>query len=62
MHVIFANTDFAISHIHEIAVETGPAIDVGGDKHVHMAVGSTTVDAGHFHEFIVATLIEDPID
>jgi len=27
-----------------------------------MAVGTTTVDAGHFHEIIVATLIEDPTD
>ncbi|NLX61321.1 MAG: hypothetical protein GXZ06_02175 [Tissierellia bacterium] len=45
-----------------MAIETGPAIDVGGDKHVHMAVGRTTVDAGHSHEVIVVTLIEDPTD
>jgi len=27
-----------------------------------MAVGRTTIDAGHSHELIVVTLIEDPTD
>jgi len=33
---------------------------VGKGRHIHFAYGKTTKDAGHIHEFIFATLIEDP--
>jgi hypothetical protein len=59
-HAILVNTDF-FGHLHEVGVETGPAIDVGHGKHVHLVTGMTTVDDEHFHEFIFATLIESPL-
>ncbi|MBU5483684.1 YmaF family protein [Clostridium sp. MSJ-11] len=61
VHAILVNTDFFLNHIHEIGVTTGPAIDVGNGKHVHLATGVTTVNVGHNHSFIFATLIEDPL-
>ncbi|WP_026486528.1 YmaF family protein [Caldanaerobius polysaccharolyticus] len=61
VHAILVSTDFYEDHHHEIGVITGPAIDVGDDKHVHFVEGKTTVDNNHFHNFTFATLIEDPI-
>ena len=60
IHGIFTNTDF-FDHLHEIAVQTGPAIEVSDGKHVHFAEGLTTVDDGHAHLFEFATLIESPL-
>ncbi|TDT61057.1 YmaF family protein [Fonticella tunisiensis] len=59
-HAILTNTDF-FDHLHEVGVETGPAIPVGNGKHVHFVEGETTIDDGHFHEFVFATLIESPL-
>lgn len=59
-HAFFVNTDF-FDHHHEVAGETGPAINVGNGKHVHFATGQTTIDDGHFHEFQFATLIDSPL-
>ncbi len=59
-HTIFTLTDF-FGHLHQVAVETGPAIDVGNGKHVHFVCGRTTLDDGHFHEFAFTTLIEAPL-
>lgn len=59
-HAFFVNTDF-FDHHHEIAGETGPAINVGNGKHVHFATGQTTLDDGHFHDFQFATLIDSPL-
>lgn len=61
VHAILTNTDFFLSHLHEVGVETGPAIPVGKGKHVHFVYGYTTLNAGHVHEFIFATLIENPL-
>ncbi|MCL6447356.1 MAG: YmaF family protein [Armatimonadetes bacterium] len=60
-HGLFTNTDFFEDHLQEIAVETGPDINVGDGKHVHFVEGTTTKDDGHVHEFIFATLIESPL-
>jgi len=60
-HAILVNSDFFLSHYHEVAAESGPAIPVGGGRHVHFVYGETTFNAGHDHEFIFAMLIEDPI-
>lgn len=60
VHGIFTNTDF-FDHLHEISMQTGPAIDVGGGKHVHFVEGITTLDDGHVHNFEMATLIERPL-
>lgn len=62
VHGIFVNTDFFDEHFHEIAAVSGPAIDVGGGKHIHFAKYVTTIDDGHFHEFQFASLIEDPLN
>ena len=62
VHAILVNTDFFFNHFHEVGVETGPAIDVGYGKHVHFVKGKTTLNFGHVHEFIFATLIEDPLE
>lgn len=53
------NTDF-FDHYHEICDVTGPAIPVGGGKHVHLVKGRTSCNDGHSHEYIFATLIEAP--
>ena len=59
-HVIFTKTDF-FDHLHDVAAETEPNIDVGHGKHVHFVTGTTTIDDGHFHQFAFTTLIESPL-
>lgn len=59
-HAIFTLTDF-FGHLHQVAVETGPAINVGNGKHVHFVKGTTTLNDGHFHEFAFTTLIDAPL-
>lgn len=61
VHKLRANTD-SRDHHHEICDTTGPAIYVGGGKHVHLVKGRTTREDGHVHEYIFATLIEDPTE
>lgn len=60
-HALLVNSDFFLSHFHEVAAESGPAIPVGEGRHVHFVCGETTFNAGHDHGFIFAMLIEDPI-
>ena len=60
-HAFMVNTDFFVDHHHEVGGETGPAINVGCGKHVHLATGVTTEVDEHFHDFIFATLIQNPI-
>lgn len=60
IHNILVNTDF-FDHHHEIGMVTGPAISVGNGKHVHLVKGITTLDDGHFHNFIFTTLIQSPL-
>lgn len=61
VHAIRTNTDFDVEHLHSMAVFTGQSIRVGGGRHVHFASGATSADLGHSHEFVVSTLIEDPL-
>lgn len=66
VHQLLGNTDFYEDHHHELGTTTGPAIPVGGGRHVHFAPGpnapsTTSVDNCHVHGFIFATLIDDPI-
>ena len=63
IHIIRVRTDF-FDHFHLISVRTGPPIPVGPKeerRHVHFVFGTTTLNDGHVHEFIFATLIEAPI-
>ena len=59
VHKLATNTDF-VDHYHQICDTTGPAIDVGNGKHVHLVNGYTTCSDGHRHQYIFATLIEAP--
>ena len=61
IHEICTTTDFYEDHFHLIDIKSGPAIPVGGGRHVHFISAETKVEDGHCHEFIVATLIENPI-
>lgn len=60
IHKIYVNTDY-FGHFHVICVITGPAIDVGNGKHVHLVTGFTSINDNHRHDFIFTTLIEDPL-
>ena len=61
-HNFSVNTDF-FDHLHEVAGETGGAINVGNGKHVHFAKGNSTINdvPAHFHGFQFATLIDSPL-
>ena len=59
VHEIIVRTDF-FDHFHIIKVITGPAIPVGKGRHVHFVKAVTSVNDGHNHELIFATLIESP--
>lgn len=61
VHQLKTRTDFYEDHFHLICQTTGPAIPVGDGRHVHFVSGNTNVEDGHCHEFIFATLIENPI-
>lgn len=61
IHGFFVSTDFFENHHHEIVSLTGLPIDVGENKHVHFVDAFTTMDDGHFHELIFATLILNPL-
>lgn len=62
VHEIKFRTDFADEHYHEFCGKSGPAVDVGGGKHVHYAKACTQPEDGHKHEFQVASLIESPTE
>lgn len=61
VHKIETNTDFYEDHHHEICEQSGPAIRVCEGRHVHFVMGTTSEADEHVHEFIFATLIENPI-
>lgn len=61
VHEILTNTDLFEDHHHAVGVRTGPAVPVGPHKHVHFVCGKTTVNDEHFHKFVFATQIEDPL-
>ncbi|MFJ7935522.1 YmaF family protein [Sporosarcina sp. NPDC096371] len=60
VHAILVNTDF-LDHHHEVGITTGPAINVGHGKHIHLINGTTTFDDGHVHELLFTTLIDKPL-
>ncbi|NMB01931.1 MAG: hypothetical protein GX971_10545 [Firmicutes bacterium] len=61
IHSFQMNTDFTLLHLHEVGGFTGLAIPVGNGRHIHAASGTSTLNRGHVHEFIFATLIDDPL-
>ena len=64
IHRLHTKTDFYENHFHPICVKTGLGVKVGeGDdaRHVHFIDSVTQVEDEHFHEFIAATLIDNPI-
>ena len=56
-HRYSMNTDFS-GHNHRITGECGPAINLGGGKHIHLISGSTACDCGHSHRFEFCTSID----
>ena len=64
IHKFYTKTDFYEDHFHPICVKTGLQIPVGcGDdrRHVHFIDDETEESDEHVHEFIAATLIDNPI-
>jgi len=61
VHEILVPTDFFADHHHEVGVRTCPVITVGSHKHVHFVYGKTTVEDRHFHKYVFATQIQDPL-
>ena len=60
VHKIKARTDF-FDHFHEFTATSGLQKPVGDGKHVHFVETTTSVNDGHSHELIFATLIDTPI-
>ena len=61
VHAILTNVDFTVEHIHRIRTLTGLPIPVGRGRHVHFVRGTTSFDAAHDHNFVFATLIQNPL-
>lgn len=64
VHRFCTKTDFYEDHFHRISVTTGTPVWVGeGEdrRHIHFIDRNTEPRDGHFHEFIVSTLIDNPI-
>lgn len=54
-------TDF-LNHFHKLKrIRTGPAVPVGNGKHVHFVKARTTLNDGHRHPLVFATLIQKPL-
>ena len=62
VHRVTFRTDSINDHFHEFSDVTGPAVWVGGGRHVHFASAETTSRDGHTHCFRVASLIDDPTE
>ncbi len=60
VHMLTTRTDFCGDHFHDICEITGPAVYVGECRHVHFVCGETSKQDRHDHEFIFATLIDNP--
>lgn len=66
VHKVWTRTDY-FDHFHLISRLTGPAIPVGKNrigkskKHVHYAVGSTSIEDRHDHQFEFVTHIDSPL-
>jgi len=64
IHKFVTKTDFYEDHFHPICVFTGPPIEVGDRddrRHVHFIDAKTECSDGHLHEFVAATMIDNPI-
>ncbi len=60
VHEISTAVDY-FGHYHTIKVLSGPCVEVGNGKHVHSVCGKTSIEDCHCHEFVFATLIEEPL-
>lgn len=61
IHKLETTTDFYEDHYHDIDVRVGRAIPVADGRHIHYVYACTEAADGHKHEFMVATLIDNPI-
>ena len=62
IHKIKTHTDYYNDHFHDVEILMGPAVDVGGGKHIHFVGGWTAYEDQHRHNFAFATLIESPLN
>lgn len=62
VHKVSFGTDFHKNHYHEFSGTTGPAIDVGGGRHVHYLESITSKNNSHKHFFRTASAIENPTE
>lgn len=60
VHKVEFTTDTFDGHYHEFCGYSEGAVDVGCGRHVHLVKDETTRNSQHDHDFIVATLIENP--
>lgn len=61
VHQLLGNSDFYEEHHHEVAARTEEAVWLEDGRHIHFVRGTTTCDDRHVHDFIFATLIDNPI-
>lgn len=59
VHEIYYRTDLEDGHYHEFSGKTLGAVEIG-DRHIHYIEDSTTKNAGHSHDFLLVTYIDNP--
>lgn len=58
VHEVYFRTDISNGHCHEYKGRTLGAVDIG-DRHIHYIEASTTKNAGHNHDFLLVTYINN---
>lgn len=61
IHFFQLTSDFTLAHFHEVGGFTGLSIPIGNGRHIHAASGVSTLNRGHVHEFVFASLIDNPL-
>ena len=56
-HQVSLQSNFS-GHNHRLTGECGPAIFVGGGKHVHFISGNTSSECGHSHRYQFCTSVD----
>lgn len=58
-HEVYLRTDLGDGHYHEYMGRTLGAVEIG-DRHIHYIEDHTTENAGHRHNFLLVTYIDNP--
>lgn len=59
VHEVYYRTDLGDGHYHEYMGKTLGAVEIG-DRHIHYIEDCTTKNAGHSHDFLLVTYIDNP--